>query len=126
MANTATKTTRASRKKLTPETAQTHGALEPKEMPNMIHMFGIDDGYQGINSAEQYKQKLNAMVTSDLHDHAYKIGIVPVDQKDKLVDSLVRKYQETKAAQRPVRQMTVPINPKMADWHKQWWSGDVK
>jgi len=122
----ATKTVRASKKKLTPETTQIHGALGPKEFPNMIHMFGIDDGYLGINSVEQYKEKLHAMVTSDLHDHAYKLDIIPVDQKDKLIDSLVRKYQETKAAQRPVRQMAVPINPKMAGWHKQWWSGDVK
>jgi len=117
------KAVRASRKKAPAH--ETHGALPaaPKSM-NMIKAFGIKDGYDA-ETLEDYDSQLEKMLPSELHDHAHTVGIVPLDPRDKLIASLRRKFQETKMAQRPQRNLKVKTNPQMAGFMKQWWSGDL-
>lgn len=118
------KTTRASRKKNPKH--QTHGALTPPvaESMNMIKAFGIRDGYD-TDSLDEYKEKINEMTTTDLHEHAHTIGIVPLDARDKLIVSLERRFVEAKMSQRGPRRIQVKTNPAMADFMKKFNAGEA-
>jgi glutathione synthase/RimK-type ligase-like ATP-grasp enzyme len=108
------KTARASRKK-TP-THQTHGALAPAREPlNMMKLFGIRDGYD-TDDLDTYKEQINAMSTSDLHEHSHAMGIVPLDARDKLTTSLERLFVQSKLNQRGPRTVKVKTNPALADF----------
>ena len=98
---------------------QTHAALPARPQVNMFKLFGLDDGYQNIESTEEYEKKLEAMSTSDLHEHSHSKGIVPLDARDKLIGSLVKKFRMTKAQQLPERRSATPTNPALADWHRK-------
>ena len=114
------KEAKASTKKVAVEQLhQTHAALPPQPPVNMFKMFGIDDGYGNLETAEEYQKKLEAMTITDLHEHAHIKGIVPLDARDKLVASLVKKFRMAKAAQIPERVFSTPINPNMAEFHRK-------
>lgn len=101
------------------ELHQTHAALPPRPQVNMFKLFGVDDGYGNIETPEDYQKKLEAMTITDLHEHAHIKGIVPLDARDKLVASLVKKYRMAKAAQMPERVYSTPVNPNLADFHRK-------
>lgn len=98
---------------------QTHAALPARPQVNMFKLFGVNDGYDNIESAEEYQKKLEVMSTSDLHEHSHSKGIVPLDARDKLISSLVKKFRMTKAQQLPERRFTTPTNAALADWHRK-------
>lgn len=127
MAKSSSKTTRASKKKLAIDenTKQTHGALAPQPTVNMMKLFGINDGYDGVETIDDYRAKLSKMTITDLHEHAHRIGIVPLDSKDKLTASLERKFQETKLRNMPHRPVPVKTNPAMAEFMKKFQSGEI-
>lgn len=119
---TPKKTTKASKK--TPS-HETHGALPPLPQVNLDKMFNISDGYD-VDSLEDYSVKLEAYTTPELHEHAHKVGIIPLDQKDKLVAALRRKFQETKAQRaHGTKIRRVGMNPALADFHKKFMAGDL-
>lgn len=107
------KTARASRKKNPAH--QTHGALPARESMNMVKAFGIRDGYE-VDTLDEYKAQIEEMTTSDLHEHAHTIGIVPLDARDKLTASLERKFIEAKISQRGPRRVRIKTNPAMTDF----------
>lgn len=123
------KTTRASKTKkvVDSDTKQVHGAVEPQPM-NMMKMFGINDGYEGVEDVNQYRKKLEGMTITDLHDHSHKVGIVPLDAREKLILSLERRFLEAKARQLPNRTIKIKTradsDPEFAKFMKQWQSGE--
>lgn len=122
MATVTKKQTRASKKKN--PSHETHGALPAAPQMNMKKLFGINDGYED-DSLEDYSMRLEKMLTSELHEHAHQVGIIPLDQKDKLIASLRRKFQETKLANIGPKVVQIKTNPAMADFHKKWFAGEL-
>lgn len=108
---------------------QTHGALEPQPSTNMMRLFGISDGYEGVQDLSDYRTKLEAMTLTDLHDHSHKVGIVPLDARDKLIISLERKFIEAKARQMPTKVINVKTradsDPEFAKVMKKWQAGEL-
>ncbi|MAR66668.1 MAG: hypothetical protein CL833_05380 [Crocinitomicaceae bacterium] len=86
---------RASAKK-TPvkELNQTHGKQEYKAI-TLDQIWG-DDGsskYKTLDE-EQYTQDLNEMSRTDLHAHASKVGLIPVENTDQLKKRLVNEFKK--------------------------------
>lgn len=112
------------RKKKLP-TNEAHGALEPKPTMNMIKAFGIKDGYQ-TDSFDEYRQGILEMNETDLHNHAHKVGVIPVSPRSKLIAMLETKFQHTKARQRPNVISKVPTradtDPEFKKKMNDWWS----
>jgi hypothetical protein len=103
---------------------ETHGAL-PIPQVNLNKMFGISDGYD-VDTLEDYSVKLEDMTTTELHDHSHRCGIIPLDARDKLIASLKRKFQETKAAAAGPRVRQIKMNPAMSDFHRRFMAGDLQ
>ncbi len=119
--STPTKTAKASRNKAPVHEA--HGALPAKPEMNINQMFGIRAKY--ADTLADYTKFLNGLQPSALTAHAYEVGIVPVDPRDKLIASLENKYQRERLNQRPHRQIRIPTNPATADFMKQWAAGKL-
>lgn len=116
----ANKVVKASKKLDNLPSHQTHAALPARPQVNMFKLFGLNDGYDNIESAEEYENKLNAMSLSDLHEHSHSKGVVPLDARDKLTASLVKKFRMTKVQQMPERRFATPTNGSLSDWHREY------
>lgn len=115
------KTAKAAQKPL----HETHGALPAARPPmNMMKAFGIKDGYD-TDDKEAYARQLDQMTNTELHDHAHEKWVVPVDGRDKLVKSLLNKFEETKLSYIPTRARQVPQNPAMAGFMKKFLAGEA-
>jgi len=108
---------------------QVHGALESRPSVNMIKLFGINDGYDNVDNIDQYRAKLQAMTVTDLHEHSHRVGIVPLDARDKLITSLEKKFLEAKMRQLPNRALKLPTradsDPEMANFMKKFQAGEL-
>lgn len=83
---------------------QTHGK-EEKFAPTSLDQVWGDTGLSKYNtfSAEEYRAKLAEMNKADLRAHAAKMGIIPVDNRELIIKSLIRKFnQHVSAYQRPI------------------------
>jgi hypothetical protein len=69
--------------------SQTHGALaSPRPVTEVM-------GYGNPYSTavyEDYRKQIKAMTDIDLHDHAYKVGVVPVTNRSILEDRLEKQF----------------------------------
>jgi hypothetical protein len=86
------------RKKLE-DLSQTHGKLEDIQYKTLDQIWG-DDGSSKYKTSnlQDYLNYLNDLSKSDLQNHASKIGLVPVDNREILVKRLeteFRKYIST-------------------------------
>ena len=80
-------------KKLT-KLSQTHGKKEGFKPTTLDQIWG-DTGaskYQTLDE-EEYTQKLNSFNKSDLQAHAISMGLVPIDDRDKLTLRLVKDFR---------------------------------
>jgi hypothetical protein len=100
------KKARSSKKKLD-EMSQTHGKVEKPEefQPTTLDQIWGADGTDkyGTLSIDDYEGQLQAMSKSELHVHATKIGLIPVDDRGMLTKRLVREFT------RHVAQFQTPI-----------------
>jgi hypothetical protein len=80
------------RKKLS-DLSQTHGKKD-KFAPTSLDQIWGDTGLSKYNtfSAEEYQARLKEMNKADLRAHAAKMGIVPVDNRELIVKSLMRQF----------------------------------
>lgn len=68
---------------------QTHAALSgPRAVETLM---GYGTKYKTADFSE-YQGQIRAMTDIDLHDHAYDVGVVPVDPKDLLYDRLEKHF----------------------------------
>lgn len=117
------KTIKASRKPKIEELSQAHGALDP--VATMRNAFGLKDVYD-VSTLDAYKAQIRSFSTPDLHAHAHKIGLVPLDPKEKLFAALERKFSEVKGRAIPASVVPVKANPEFAEFHRQFMQGTFK
>jgi hypothetical protein len=90
---TSSKKSKASSKKI----MQTH-AMEEKqqfEKTTLDQIWG-DEGSSkyGTLNEEEYSSQIKAMNKSDLHSHAIKLGVLPVENRELLTNRLVREFKK--------------------------------
>lgn len=80
---------------------QSHGkdetAVEAGTVPRTIDQILGDTGtwaYPGVTNAADYESGLRMMPFSDLMRHAANHGLVPIDDKNRLIKTLVGKFKE--------------------------------
>ena len=81
-------------KKLDLETAeQAHGKVETKSYTRLDQIWG-DDGFWKYNTLDksQYEDLLKNMNTAELRNHASKLGVMPVANRDRLLKRLVIEF----------------------------------
>jgi hypothetical protein len=77
------------------ELSQTHGKLEDTQYKTLDQIWG-DDGsskYKTLN-LDDYLNYLSELNKSDLQDHAKKIGLVPVDNRETLTKRLASEFKK--------------------------------
>lgn len=74
---------------------QIHGKIETNEPTTLDQIFG-DTGINKYKTLklEEYESQLNDMNNSDLQAHAYKIGLVPVDNIKMLKGRLITEFKK--------------------------------
>jgi len=115
-AKAAKKPAKRSSKKLE-SLSQTHGKEDFK--PTTLDQIWGDTGmskYGTLNEGE-YETQLKEMNRTDIHSHASKVGVIPVDNRDMLHQRLLREFKRHLSAYRaPVDKKTqkteVPDNIK--------------
>ena len=85
------------RKKLT-EMNQIHGKIDPEEEgkfePSTLAQMWGDTGeskYKTLNN-EEYQLQLSDMNTADLRSHAVKLGIMPIQSRERLSKKLMVEF----------------------------------
>lgn len=76
--------------------SQVHGKDENSFKPSTLDQIWGDDGegkYNTLNEL-QYKSHLEELNKTDLHAHASKIGIIPIDNRELLEQRLVREFKK--------------------------------
>lgn len=68
---------------------------EKKPQLSLYEMVGLNVNPYPEPTLDQYKARCEGMTFSDLQDHAVHVGVVPIDDKEKLVDRLARQYTIT-------------------------------
>lgn len=114
---------KGSRKKID-ALAQTHGALAAAPDVDMNKVFGLPKTYTE-STVEEYKEKIKAMTTLDLHAHSVDVRVTPVDNRDKLERKLETRFVEAKTAAAPIRKLDVKTStdPKVAAEFKRFMHG---
>ena len=80
--------------------SQTHGKEEYK--PTTLDQIWGDTGmskYGTLNEGE-YETQLKEMNRTDIHSHASKVGVIPVDNRDMLHQRLLREFKRHLSAYR--------------------------
>ena len=70
---------------------QSHGKIEDSEEDLVENSFSKK---QKKFNLSEYKNKLNSLSDEELKALAYENGIIPVDNQDALIKSLVKKFKE--------------------------------
>tara|TARA_Y100000593_G_scaffold14974_1_gene28963 strand:+ start:18113 stop:18502 length:390 start_codon:yes stop_codon:yes gene_type:complete len=89
--------------------SQAHGKDETKEFqPTTLDQVWGDTGLWKYNTMneDEYKDQLKQMSKADLYAHASKNGIIPTDNRDLLVNKLVREFTKYVSTYRVPRQDT--------------------
>ena len=90
------------KKKKLGDIKQVHGKVEAKFVPTTLDQIWGDDGTSlyGTNNLETYQSRIFDMNMSDLHAHASRVGIIPVDNRNMLTDRLLREFTHHVSAYR--------------------------
>ena len=98
------RTSRAKKPKLE-DLSQTHGKVEEFKPTTLDQIWG-DDGMSkyGTLKMAEYEKKIAEMDTSDLHNHAIAVGLIPVSD-----ETLMRKRLKSQF-QRHVNDYTTPVD----------------
>ena len=76
--------------------SQTHGKTDKKPTPTTLDQIWGDDGsskYKTVNE-EEYAQKLAEMSRTDLHAHASRVGLIPVENSEQLKKRLMVEFRK--------------------------------
>lgn len=107
--------------KKTLPTHETHGALAP--VFNMAEAFGLKSAYTAA-TIDQYRKELTGYAITDLHAHAHKVGVIPLDPKEKLIAALEKKFVETRSKEQPMRIIPPTVRPGATDVIKRFMAGE--
>ena len=106
----ATKTSKLSQLK------QTDGMLE-EEPRTLAQFFGETiQGKYNTTKESEYLTYLGNLNKTDLQRHAIKCGLTPKDDRNRLIQSLVREFKRVVASYKPlpVLKNNKPISPEIA------------
>jgi hypothetical protein len=75
---------------------QVHGKHETSFKPSTLDQIWGDDGEGKYSTLDelQYKNYLEELNKTDLHRHASKIGIIPIDNRELLEQRLAREFKK--------------------------------
>lgn len=76
------------RKKLTKH--ETTGELQP--VKSLYELVGIASHSYGTTKVDEYENSLRAMNMADLQDHAIVHGFPAKDDRERLIDTLIKKF----------------------------------
>jgi len=81
--------------------SQTHGKLDTFQPTTLDQIWG-DSGASkyGTMDEEIYAKQLTGMNKSDLQTHATKVGIVPIDDRERLTKTLMHEFRQFVASYR--------------------------
>ena len=75
------------------ELKQTHGRAEtPMNLDQLMGVTGMSE--YGTLDEKEYTGQLEEMNTHDLHEHAVGKGILPMDNRDRLVKTLMGEFKK--------------------------------
>jgi hypothetical protein len=105
--------------------SQTHGKADAEDTseykPTSLEQILGNTGTSkyGTLDEEAYSKRINAMNKADLQTHATQIGIVPIDNRDRLVKTLLSQFRlHVSAFRHPVGKTTqnrqLEITPDVA------------
>jgi hypothetical protein len=77
------------------ELSQTHGKIEDTQYKTLDQIWG-DDGSSKYKTSnlQDYLNYLNDLNKSDLQDHAKKIGLIPIDNRETLTKRLTSEFRK--------------------------------
>jgi hypothetical protein len=100
---------------------QIHGKDQEKFAPTTLEqILGVNGQSKfGTMDESEYTNRLNNMPKTDLQAHATQIGIVPIDNRDRLIKTLTTQFRlhvaSFKRPTSPVNaQSAKPISPEVA------------
>lgn len=105
----------ATKKKLK-DKSQTDGKDYTKPMPKSLEeIWGSQGSKFGTTDEETYKKKLSLMNKADLQSACIKIGLVPHDNRQIMVDRLIKQFRQHVGAiqTRGLQQKPVPNNQNL-------------
>jgi 2-hydroxychromene-2-carboxylate isomerase len=75
--------------------SQSHGKTEKSEPKTLDQIWG-DDGVWKYNtmSLEEYEHQLSDYNMTDLQRHASKVGIIPIESRARLQDTLLKEFKK--------------------------------
>lgn len=81
------------RKKKLKQLKQIDGKAEPSKPMTLDQIWG-ETGLSkyGVSDVEEYKNYINNLNRTDIHNHALEVGIIPVDNMEILVARLEREF----------------------------------
>ena len=90
-----TKTTASKKRVKLEDLNQAHGK-EEKFRPTTLDQIWGDTGFTryGTQDEQEYLSSIKGMNRSDLHSHAVKHGILPVDNRELLTTRLLREFKK--------------------------------
>ncbi len=75
--------------------SQAHGKDEKFQPTTLDQIWGDDGlGRYGTMEETEYKGQLDEMTKTDIRAHAMKLGLVPVDNRDLLVKTLLKEFNK--------------------------------
>ena len=76
--------------------SQAHGKDEAVSKPSSLDQIWGDDGAGKYSTLEEavYQTHLDELNRTDLHAHASRLGVIPIDNRDLLEQRLMREFRK--------------------------------
>jgi hypothetical protein len=89
------------------EVSQVHGRIDLNNVGSntpgtLDRLLGESLNIYSATDKDEYLSQLNEMNQTDLQSHAYKVGLIPVDDRKLLVARLVSEYEKWNSTLSPV------------------------
>lgn len=91
----------------------TDGALAPEDIKqeevqkkkprNLAEILGADIDQDNTPDYKNYCDLINSMNLADLYEHSIKVGLMPVDNRNKLIDRLQKQWLKDHARYKDVQ-----------------------
>lgn len=87
--------------------AQDHGSQMPGTLDQIMNESMAT---YSARSSEEYISQLAEMNQTDLQSHAYKVGLIPIDDRKVLVERLTQEFRAWASRQSPVSTQNTTVN----------------
>jgi hypothetical protein len=87
--------------------AQDHGSQMPGTLDQIMNESMAT---YSARSSEEYISQLAEMNQTDLQSHAYKVGLIPIEDRKVLVERLTQEFRAWASRQAPVNTQNTTVN----------------